>query len=134
MIKFLFKINEFPGDLSWDYALHAGVEGDMSIEINGVVVFEAEEFLFMELYFELQKWIESESDSNRGDFYFKSMDEEEEPIVAFVKDSSRDFYIFNSIWKKNEGRVKFDEIKSSFIEFKIDLTRQLSSRYNYFLE
>ena len=136
MIKFSFVIDTFPDDLSWDYALRAGVSGKMEIEIDGNRVFFEEEFLVAELFMEFHDWINSNksSDADASNFYFVSMDEEEEPLIAFKLNDETGLYDFESVWAEGSGSADFKSLSKAHDEFMVDLREQLLSKYNYFLK
>jgi len=134
MIRYTFNINKFPDDLSWDSALICEVESDyFSIFINEIEVFKNQEFLVYELFDALHKWLIKSKDC-KGDFYFVSMDEEEEPVVAFLYDEGSGNYHFESVFKLADAVFIFNDIAESFIQFKTDLSNQLLKKYKYSLK
>jgi hypothetical protein len=131
MIRFIADINKFPNDLSWDYALESGVEGDFAIEIDNKDVFKTNEFLILEFFFDFHKWICDYKTSNLSDYYFVSMDEEEEPIVAFYKNKDTGLYDFDSVWKLADGSATIEEIYSAYRELMVRLQEQSFAKYKY---
>lgn len=134
MIKFIADVNKFPDDLSWDYALESGVEGDFIIEINNKEVFKANEFLILEFFFDFHRWVCDYKTSNLSDYYFISMDEEEEPIIAFRKNKNTGLYDFDSVWKLADESVTIEEIYLAYKELIVKLQEQLLSKYKYHLK
>ncbi|MES9814033.1 MAG: hypothetical protein ABW161_14765 [Candidatus Thiodiazotropha sp.] len=134
MIKYSFDISKFPDDLNWDSALVCEVESNyFSISINEVEVFSNQEFLVYELFDALHKWL-IKNVSGKSDFYFVSMDEEEEPIVAFLYDEGSGNYHFESVFKLADAIVTFQDIVDSYQKFKTDLSDQLLKKYEYHMQ
>ena len=115
MIKIEFFIKEFPKDLSRSYALDAYTEGVLTIHVNGKIVFDENGILLVELSNKLEPWvtqIDLDPDSEHN-FYYASMDEEEEPVLAFNYDATDKSYRISSIWSSSESAVKKDELLSA---------------------
>ena len=112
MIEIKFFIKEFPSDLSKSYSLDAYTEGDLSIHVNGEIAFDEEGILLVELSEKLDSWIvrlDVESDLV-SDFYYASMDFEEEPILAFNYNVDEQIFRIESVWSKGKTAVKKGEL------------------------
>ncbi len=134
MINFIVDIKRFPEDLGWDYALVSGVEGDFSIMIDEKTVFNSEQFLIFEFFISFHRWVCEYDEPNPSGYHFASMDEEEEPIVAFNRDESTGLFSFDSVWIKASGRVTFEAIRTAHKELLVAISEQLLAKFDYAYE
>lgn len=130
-MKFNYQVKELPkGDES--YHLATDIEGHLSVASNsGDILFEADGILLVELAIFCKKWL---SENANTDFYYVSMDFEEEPILAFSVKSD-DIFSFSSVWQKTPmDSIPLSEIKSSMRDYIEDLKASLKNNFQVDIE
>lgn len=110
MINMMFSIEDFPSDLSQSYSLVAGVEGEFSVVSGDRVFFREPGILLLELSQQMESWIAEVDLSDSANFYYASMDFEEEPILAFSYDASKGSYHLESVWSVGEISANKNEL------------------------
>ena len=131
MIKYTFVIDKFPKKITGLSDLECFTESEQfSISVDGLEVFNEPEFFVCELFSALHRWL-IDNPNGESDFYFTSMDYEEEPVVAFSNDEVSGKYRFESELKLADATVSFQDIVDSYQQFKTDLSAQLLKKYKY---
>ena len=130
MMKINFSIDEFPNDLSESYSLTAYTEGTLKISVNGEIILDEPDILLIEFCTSLHKWLNI-LDDNQLDFYYASMDFEEEPILSFSYIQNLDKYEIKSVWGHSTGYVTLKEITNACTIFFNDLKNELLKKYDF---
>lgn len=133
MIEYVFSVERVPDEVTGPSSLTGFIEGGFSIYVNGNKVFEEPEFLIYEFFKALDSWVKGQKLTG-DNFYFASMDYEEEPVVAFNYDAELVQYNFDSVFKLGEAVFDIDDIIESHAVFAANLREQLENRFNLFLE
>ena len=133
MIQYQISIDKFPAEITGPSSLTGFIEGDFAVLVNGVEVFKEPEFLIYEFFDALHNWVNSDG-SEGSDFYFASMDYEEEPVISFRYDNDTKSYVFESVFQISPAKFSFKDILHSHRQFMVDLRELLSRDYGYFLE
>lgn len=128
MINMTFSIEDFPSDWSQSYSLVAGVEGEFSVERDDRVFFREQGILLLELSQEMESWIAEVDFDGTANFYYTSMDFEEEPILAFSYDLSKGLYHLESVWSVSELFVSKDELVNACKFFINKLSSEVQAR------
>ncbi|PIE40579.1 MAG: hypothetical protein CSA49_07765 [Gammaproteobacteria bacterium] len=126
MIEIKFKIEELPSDQSQPYSLVAGVEGVLTVVNDGETVFEEPGILLLELSQALTKWVDEVSSGKDVDFYYASMDFEEEPILTFTCSDTDSQYEVKSVWIKSESSSNRSELIAASKSYVKDLDIAIS--------
>ena len=95
-MRFIYQITSFP-EKTDGYNLIAYTEGTLRLLLGAVPFLEMSGVLLVELAVVLHKWLHT-LEHEPTDFYYASMDFEEEPIVALRYDSNRDHFMPESVW------------------------------------
>ena len=98
-MRYFYTITEVPKETG-GYNIPAYTEGTLRVEHGNEVLFEAEEILLVEFAIALYKWLVHVGDGTIRDFYYASMNFEDEPIVALRYDVPSDSYAFESAWNR----------------------------------
>lgn len=99
-----YDIKTTPEETS-GYNLTAYTEGVLRLLVGSSVFLEVDGILLVEFAIVLHKWL-LQCASAPTDFYYASMDFEEEPILMFRYDSGRDAFLLESVWSnKDVGSV-----------------------------
>jgi hypothetical protein len=99
-VRFEYDITTFPTQTG-GYNLIAYTEGGLRLFVDELVVLDASGILLVELAVVLHKWLRACA-SGPTDFYYASMDFEEEPILAFRHDPSGDQFRLESVWSETD--------------------------------
>jgi hypothetical protein len=132
-MKILYEISSFPDDPS-GYKSVTETNGNFSIVIDDKVFVRIEDALLLEFAYFVHSWIfqiNYDADSN---FYYKSMDEEEEPIFALelLQDGC---YRAISCWSEMNAReLNLEEIKIGFDLFLSSLRNNILQRYSFIID
>lgn len=95
-MRFEYEIKTFPAETG-GYNLTAYTEGVLRLFVGTSKILDATDILLIELAIVLHKWLQALA-SRPADFYYASMDFEEEPILAFRYDAKADQFRFESVW------------------------------------
>lgn len=128
MISIKFEIEEFPSDRSQSYSMVAGVEGTLSIVNDKAVIFKESGILLLELSQSLKSWLDKVDAGDDVDFYYTSMDFEEEPILAFAYSPSKRLYEIDSVWIRSQSFVSQGELVESSKHFLHDLNLTIQEK------
>ncbi|WP_349970774.1 hypothetical protein [Pseudomonas caspiana] len=96
-MKINFKILSFPTRLD-GRSIFVGTEGEVSFSHDGADILVVENCLLVELAVFFARWLRAIEHGSIEDFYYVSMDEEEEPIFAMSYDVDSSFYQVRSCW------------------------------------
>jgi len=130
-MKFKFQIKELPKG-SESYRKATDIEGNLSIVIrNNEILFDADGILLVEFAIFCKKWLD---ENIVKDFYYASMDFEEEPIIAFDVQQS-DTCRFHSVWQKFQtGDIPLDEVRESMKNYIENLKINLNKNFRIKIE
>jgi hypothetical protein len=105
--------------------------GSVTPIIDGTAFVVLEDVLIVEFAAFTNRWLEAVRDGQQMDFCYRSMDEEEEPLLAF--DIQHDgTYVARSCWYSAPIRpIKRDEIIDAFSNFLRSFKSQLAEKYNF---
>lgn len=123
-------LSNFPEDPS-GYRSVTETIGDVEVLIDGNKFVALEESLILEFASTVREWLSEVETSGDTTFYYKSMDEEEEPLLAFssVGDGT---YIAESCWSIRDARpLRRDEVMNGLSTFLADLKASLLSKYHF---
>lgn len=95
-MKFEYKITNLPVKTN-GYNLTAYTEGGLRLFAGTSKILDVSGILLVELAIVIHKWLKGLV-SGPVDFYYASMDFEEEPIIAFYYDTDIDRFRFDSVW------------------------------------
>lgn len=128
-MKLEYKIDIFPY-YTHSYHLMAYTEGVLRLVTKYGVFLDADGILLVELATCLKRWIYELRDA-QVDFYYRSMDFEEEPILAFVYEDQTDSFILESVWSDKSGieRAPYDEVIDSVDKYLAELHEQLQAEH-----
>ena len=111
-----FEIEQFPLETK-DHRLITDTEGFIRVTMGSSKLFEASELLLVELAIFMQGWLQLKA-QKCGDFYYRSMDFEEEPILAFLYAPGEGLYRFQSVWSLSPGAcISLEDVASAFREY-----------------
>ncbi|WP_122663632.1 hypothetical protein [Pseudomonas viridiflava] len=96
-MKVNFKILSFPTRQD-GRSIFVGTEGEVSFSQDGSDILVVESCLLVELAVFFTRWLRAIEHGKIEDFYYVSMDEEEEPIFAMSYDVNSNFYQVQSCW------------------------------------
>jgi hypothetical protein len=123
---FSYEIKELPRGTE-AYRIATDIEGRLLVTSDsGDILLDAEGILLVELAIFCRKWL---NEDIKKDFYYSSMDFEEEPILAFkVKpDNSCSFL---SVWQSSVADdTSLSEVKSSMNDYIEDLKSNLKNNF-----
>jgi len=100
-VRFEFEILLLPEEIG-GYRLAAYTEGVLRLMVGATAFLDADGVLLVEFGLALHKWLEI-ARSGPHDFYYASMDFEEEPILAFRYDALEDKYRLESVWAQGQA-------------------------------
>lgn len=106
----------------------AGVEGRLSIEIDGIIFFQEPGILLLELAEALIPWIQGVNFDGEADFYYASMDFEEEPIVSFNYKKNAEVYKLGSVWGSGDFDVRKGDLVNAAMLFISELKVSIDKR------
>jgi len=101
-MQLAYEITSFP-DQTAGYHLTAYTEGRLRLLIGEEIFLDANGILLVEFAIVLRRWLVAMQHSP-SDFYYASMDFEEEPILALKYASSLDSFIPESVWAKPSSK------------------------------
>lgn len=109
----------------------ADVEGNFKITIESRIFFDEEYILLLELAVKLIKWINKIESGELVDFYYESMDYEDEPILAFKVNTDSTWHVY-SVWQtfNDSSHISLEELIQSAKAFIIHLAENLTIDLN----
>lgn len=116
-MKINFNLVFVPEDTS-GYRLACYTEGDLRVEVQGVIVLEHSGVLLVELLFEVEEWLVAQE---MRDFYYRSMDFEEEPVIGAKIAPDTGVAIVSSSVSGVSGASVVDEVRAEFERFSSEL-------------
>ena len=122
-----FRIVELPKG-NEPYRLATDIEGELLITSDsGTQLFKRDGVLLVEFAIFCKKWLREKSSE---DFYYASMDFEEEPIIAFRIHSSSNCYL-ESVWLEDQvDAIPLTEVKEAMRRYIDELRADLDSKYD----
>ena len=103
----------------------------IKITIDERLFLELEDVLLLEFACFANDWVSDSKDNNEVSFYYKSMNEEEEPLLSF-ECIGKDRFRATSCWSDAEVQpLSFKQIKDCFAAFLCSLEAELMRRYGY---
>jgi hypothetical protein len=127
-LKISWSILRFPSDTSGCRAI-CGVDGALAVTVDGEVFGTLDDFLILEFAAEVEHWLRNADEGGGTPFYYRSMDEDEEPLLAFSGDASGR-YVATSCWSSNEVRpLSHEELVRAFSAFLAELGAKLTREY-----
>jgi hypothetical protein len=128
-----YELWTFPSD-THGYNVVAYAEGSISVFVGGVVFLSASDVLLVELAVALYRWLE-EVHRTSTDFFYSSMNYEDEPILAFRYDKTHDAYQLISVWSSmGVDLVPSGDVSGAVAAFLSQLRNELASKYNVCLD
>lgn len=121
-MKMEFSITDKPNN-QFGPEILSGIQGELSISIDGKKVFNERDILLLELAVSLKRWLSAEG----GDFSYESMDYEESPIIEFKNINGR--WAVSSIWMEEgqpERLILHDELVNAVRGFIYELKLNLA--------
>lgn len=132
-MKLEWRILSFPVDPT-GYRAATDTEGVVRMTVDGNEFVVLEEILILEFAAYANDWLHDAGGGSDRDFYYASMDEEEEPLLALVA-TQQGHYMPNSCWRKSASRaVRREEIVKAFSDFLAELRLELAATHNCDLE
>jgi hypothetical protein len=129
-MRLKYSISSFPAAPDGYHAV-AETVGSVSVIIDEATFVKLIDILPLEFAFFANRWLVEAEQNSKIRFYFKSMDEEEEPILAFdpVDEGG---YVAISCWSDVTTRkLRVEEIRRGFSEFISSLRSDLKNRWGY---
>ncbi|OWQ37565.1 hypothetical protein [Pseudomonas sp. DrBHI1] len=128
-MKVDFELLTLPDDMS-GYNAAAFTEGRLRIEVKGQVFLQVEYCLLLELANVMTQWLKAVATRGAQDFYYASMDEEEEPIIALRYCRTRSVFSLWSCWAVCEHGpdVTLEQASECFERYVHDLKRAIDNR------
>ncbi|MGL5941667.1 MAG: hypothetical protein ACRC2S_15040 [Waterburya sp.] len=117
-------------DLGWK--MLADVEGSLKITIEDKLFFDEESILLLELALALMKWIEMIESGKMINFYYESMDYEDQPILAFMLNDNNSWRLY-SIWEifADKNNLSLKEITHSVSLYIDELLVHLKNNFEF---
>ncbi|MBC7213561.1 MAG: hypothetical protein H5U33_27350 [Pseudomonas sp.] len=128
-MKIDFELLTLPDDMS-GYNAAAFTEGRLRIEVQGRVFLQVEYCLLLELANVMTQWLKAVATRGAQDFYYASMDEEEEPIIALRYCRARSVFSLGSCWAVCEHgpEVTLEQAIECFERYVHDLRQAIDNR------
>lgn len=129
-IEISFNIVDTPSSVE-GAKVQVDVGGILEILINTNSFFKEEDLLLLELAISLRKWLEDVNKNNIRDFYYESMDYEEQPILEFVQITNEHWNV-GSVWQEFENKdyLDLDELFNAAKTYIEKLADELKSKFN----
>jgi hypothetical protein len=129
-MRLTWTISSFPFDPS---KYHAVVEtiGDVTVTVDGVVFVAFKDLLILEFAFCINAWLAPGDQTHDRGFYYKSMDEEEEPLLALAP-ATAESYVASSCWAVSTPRpLERREIVTAFTSYLSELEEALARDHRF---
>lgn len=112
------------------YRVVTDVTGRVTLTIDGVSFVTLEDILILEFAYFVKNWLDDFDLGGWSDFFYKSMDEEEEPLLALY--GRRDgTYTLESCWSARPVRpIESPEAVTAFRAFLIELKNHLWEKHS----
>ncbi|MEP3475822.1 MAG: hypothetical protein ABJN57_06365 [Hyphomicrobiales bacterium] len=107
-MKIDFKITTLPQGPE-SYQLIANTEGQLIIYDEEKILFSQDGILLVEFARILSEWLQNYESNLKKDFFYSSMDFEEEPVLAFYHTSNSNFKIASNLLEVSI-KEEFDEM------------------------
>ena len=130
---FTYEITSFP-EKTAGYNLTAYTEGFLRVTIDSLVFLDASGVLLVEFAVVLHKWLLS-FEGGSAEFYYSSMDLEEEPILALRFDPDHQYFLPESVWARGEpAPVSVLEAKEAARTYLSSLREELRAKHRVDLD
>ena len=108
----------------------ADIEGRLIVSVGQCVFLNEEGMLILELASALIRWIKKIKSGMKDDFFYESMDYEDQPILAFQQNSDSSWRIY-SVWQEADCDDTFSlkEIIISAKKYIVELTDCLKDNF-----
>lgn len=128
-MKIDFELLTLPDDMS-GYNAAAFTEGRLRIEVKGQVFLLVEYCLLLELANVMTQWLKAVATRGAQDFYYASMDEEEEPIIALRYCRAGSVFSLWSCWAACESgpEVTLEQVSECFERYAHGLRQAIDQR------
>jgi len=129
-MRFEYSILSFPKDPS-GYRAITETDGRVLLSIDEAVFLELEDILILEFAYYVESWLRNTQANEVMSFYYSSMDEEEEPLLALDRLEGRSFRA-RSCWSDATSReLSYSEIESCFTDFIASIRNRLQNSFHY---
>ncbi|MDD3592573.1 MAG: hypothetical protein PHO65_08030 [Sulfurovum sp.] len=131
-----FDLEKFPTDTIRKYAAESYfIEGTIIIQQNNKEVLLLPEWPFIEFLVALLNWKRSLTENTFSNFYYVSMEAEEEPILSFTYRKNLKLYEVNSCWLESDiFFLSKNEILDSIEDFYHNLKKEVLNKYQYSID
>ena len=134
-MKIEFEIQEFPKN-NEGYNIITNTEGLLKISIEDYIYINETGILLIEFAIFIYKWLLKLKQGEITDFYYSSMDFEEEPIFCLRYDLNKNLFTLISVWNKDlkQHIISKAEAIQLFETYINDLQQSLKKNQNYILK
>jgi hypothetical protein len=101
-MKYEYLIVNFPENTS-GYNVAAFTDGNLRIIVSDAVFLDASGILLVEFAIVLARWVSLVNVSHPKDFYYASMDFEEEPIFELKYDEQNGIFSLCAVWAEGKS-------------------------------
>lgn len=108
-IKIVFNIVDVPSSLEGAKTV-ADVEGNLTVYVNDKIFLNEENILLLELAIILNKWLRYIKNNEFRNFYYESMNYEDQPILEFAINKEKKYSVY-SVWQEFKNDDFFDLIE-----------------------
>ena len=123
-----YRIDEFPSSPK-GYRLITDTQGELSFTIAQARYLVVQDALIMEFARYACSWLRAACAGEWPDFYYASMDEEEEPIIAFTLHEQD--YRVSSCWSENDAPpMPREQVRDAVAKFLQTLERELKQQHD----
>jgi len=129
-MKFEYAFLSFPQEPS-GYRAVTQTDGILLLFIDGAEFLQLEDILILEFACYVNSWLENALANDTRSFYFRSIDEEEEPLLAFDRTKNGSFRA-RSCWSDATSReLSSSEVEDCFFDFLASLRNRLQNDFHY---
>ncbi|AFZ38003.1 hypothetical protein Sta7437_4541 (plasmid) [Stanieria cyanosphaera PCC 7437] len=109
----------------------ADIEGNLIVYIKKRIFLKEEDILLLEFAIILNRWLQNIQNHEIKNFYYESMNYEEQPILEFVKIDEKKWNL-QSVWEefKNDEYVDFNELLTAATNYITKLKHELKQEFN----
>jgi hypothetical protein len=133
IMRLNWRLTSFPPS-PIGYRAVTDLAGDISLIVDGYTVVELQDILIIEFAHCIRDWICRIEVGEVSDFHYRSMDEEEEPLLALSRQGDG-AYVVNSCWILVPARpIQQIEIVAEFSKFIEHLREHLFNKYRFNIE
>ena len=110
------------------------IEGDLKLEINGQTCLVSEAELLLAVAVIMRRWLRILENAPLAEFYYRSMELEEEPVLRFVSIPGTDRWELESVLENKLRPVPREALLKGVQDFLNDLESELSNNHPVDLE